>query len=253
MAPQEFKCLAEFFILSLIKYLPTISMKILLIEDEPKTLQSLRQGLEENGFEVDIAYDGLIGKHLARKNQYQIIVTDIIMPGINGLELCKQLREEGVVTPILMLTAMGSIQEKLMGFDAGADDYLVKPFDFLELMARIKVLSKRTHVAPLLSNTNILSYNNLEMNLDAHLVTRAGNKIDLTAREFALLEYLLRNQGKVISKADIAEKVWDSRFEMGTNVIEVFMTMLRKKVDKNYDTKLIHTQYGVGYVLKVEE
>lgn len=227
-------------------------MKILLIEDEPKTLQSLRQGLEENGFEVDIAYDGVIGKHLARKNQYQIIVTDIIMPGINGLELCKQLREEGIITPILMLTAMGSIQEKLMGFDAGADDYLVKPFDFLELMARIKVLSKRNQITPQ-TNTNILSYNNLEMNLDAHLVTRAGNKIDLTAREFALLEYLLRNQGKVISKADIAEKVWDSRFEMGTNVIEVFMTMLRKKIDKNYDTKLIHTQYGVGYVLKVEE
>ncbi len=227
-------------------------MKILLIEDEPKTLQSLRQGLEENGFEVDIAYDGQIGKHLARKNQYQIIVTDIIMPGINGLELCKQLREEGITTPILMLTAMGSIQEKLMGFDAGADDYLVKPFDFLELMARIKVLSKRNQM-PLPNNNNILSYNNLEMNLDAHLVTRAGNKIDLTAREFALLEYLLRNQGKVISKADIAEKVWDSRFEMGTNVIEVFMTMLRKKIDKNYDTKLIHTQYGVGYVLKVEE
>ena len=227
-------------------------MKILLIEDEPKTLQSLRQGLEENGFEVDIAYDGVIGKHLARKNQYQIIVTDIIMPGINGLELCKQLREEGVTTPILMLTAMGSIQEKLMGFDAGADDYLVKPFDFLELLARIKVLSKRNQI-PLPNNSNILSYSNLEMNLDAHLVTRGGNKIDLTAREFALLEYLLRNQGKVISKADIAEKVWDSRFEMGTNVIEVFMTMLRKKVDKNYDTKLIHTQYGVGYVLKVEE
>ncbi|MBB6001544.1 response regulator transcription factor [Arcicella rosea] len=227
-------------------------MKILLIEDEPKTLQSLRQGLEENGFEVDIAYDGHIGKHLARKNQYQIIVTDIIMPGINGLELCKQLREEGITTPILMLTAMGSIQEKLMGFDAGADDYLVKPFDFLELLARIKVLSKR-NLIPLPNNSNILSYSTLEMNLDAHLVTREGNKIDLTAREFALLEYLLRNQGKVISKADIAEKVWDSRFEMGTNVIEVFMTMLRKKVDKNYDTKLIHTQYGVGYVLKVEE
>jgi two-component system copper resistance phosphate regulon response regulator CusR len=225
-------------------------MKVLLIEDEPKTLQSLKQGLEENGFEVDIAYDGLIGKHLARKNQYQIIVTDIIMPGINGLELCKQLRQEGITTPILMLTAMGSIEEKLMGFDAGADDYLVKPFDFLELLARIKVLSKRTQ-AP--NNNNLLHYSDLEMNLDAHLVTRAGDKIELTAREFALLEYLLRNQGKVISKADIAEKVWDSRFDMGTNVIEVFMTMLRKKVDKNYDTKLIHTQYGVGYVLKIEE
>jgi two-component system, OmpR family, copper resistance phosphate regulon response regulator CusR len=228
-------------------------MKILLIEDEPKTLQSLRQGLEENGFEVDIAYDGMIGKHLAKKNQYQIIVSDIIMPGINGLQMSKELRQEGITTPILMLTALGSIEEKLMGFDAGADDYLVKPFDFLELLARIKVLAKRSTQTPLPVTGNTLTYSDLEMNLDAHSVTRGGDKIDLTAREFALLEYLLRNHGKVISKADIAQKVWDSRFDMGTNVIEVFMTMLRKKVDKNYDTKLIHTQYGVGYVLKVEE
>jgi two-component system copper resistance phosphate regulon response regulator CusR len=227
-------------------------MKILLIEDEPKTLQSLRQGLEENGFEVDIAYDGMIGKHLAKKSQYQIIVTDIIMPGMNGLQLSKELREEGITTPILMLTALGSIEEKLMGFDAGADDYLVKPFDFLELLARIKVLAKRTQT-PFPMTGNLLNYADLEMNLDAHSVTRGGSKIDLTAREFALLEYLLRNHGKVISKSDIAEKVWDSRIDMGTNVIEVFMTMLRKKVDKNYDTKLIHTQYGVGYVLKIEE
>jgi two-component system copper resistance phosphate regulon response regulator CusR len=140
-----------------------------------------------------------------------------------------------------------------MGFDAGADDYLVKPFDFLELLARIKVLAKRSTQTPLPVTGNILIYSDLEMNFDAHSVTRGGDKIDLTAREFALLEYLLRNHGKVISKADIAQKVWDSRFDMGTNVIEVFMTMLRKKVDKNYDTKLIHTQYGVGYVLKVEE
>jgi two-component system, OmpR family, copper resistance phosphate regulon response regulator CusR len=244
-------CGVFYFIFTIIHKNNDRAMKILLIEDEPKTLQSLKQGLEENGFEVDIAYDGMIGKHLARKNQYQIIVSDIIMPGMNGLQLSKELRAEGITTPILMLTALGSIEEKLMGFDAGADDYLVKPFDFLELLARIKVLAKRTQ-APSNSASNVLTYSDLEMNLDAHTVTRGGSKIDLTAREFALLEYLLRNHGKVISKADIAEKVWDSRFDMGTNVIEVFMTMLRKKVDKNYDTKLIHTQYGVGYVLKEE-
>ncbi len=227
-------------------------MKLLIIEDEPKTVQSVRQGLEENGFEVDIAYDGLIGKHLAKKNPYDLIVSDIIMPGLNGVELTRELRSEGVETPILLLTALGGIDEKLMGFDAGADDYLTKPFEFAELLARIRVLARRWNGSmPIASN--ILRYTDLEMNLDSKTVIRGEKKIDLTAREFALLEYMLRNQGKVLSKAEIAEKVWDVNFDTGTNVIEVYINLLRKKVDKDFTTRLIHTQYGMGYVLKVED
>ncbi len=227
-------------------------MKLLIIEDEPKTVQSVRQGLEENGFEVDIAYDGLIGKHLAKKNPYDLIVSDIIMPGLNGVELTRELRSEGVETPILLLTALGGIDEKLMGFDAGADDYLTKPFEFAELLARIRVLARRWNGSmPIASN--ILRYTDLEMNLDSKTVIRGDKKIDLTAREFALLEFMLRNQGKVLSKAEIAEKVWDVNFDTGTNVIEVYINLLRKKVDKDFTTRLIHTQYGMGYVLKVED
>lgn len=227
-------------------------MRLLIIEDEPKTVQSVRQGLEENGYEVDIAYDGLIGKHLARKNPYDLIVSDIIMPGLNGVELTRELRSEGVETPVLLLTALGSIDEKLMGFDAGADDYLVKPFEFAELLARIRVLTRRWNGSiPIASN--ILRYADLEMNLDSKTVTRNEKKIDLTAREFALLEYMLRNQGKVLSKSEISEKVWDVNFDTGTNVIEVYINLLRKKVDKDFSARLIHTQYGMGYVLKLED
>lgn len=227
------------------------SMKLLLIEDEPKTVQSIRQGLEEQGYEVDIAYDGLIGKHLARKNPYNLIISDVIIPGLNGIELCKELRQEGILTPLLMLTALGSLDDKLMGFDAGADDFLVKPFEFQELLARVRVLTKRSQSVQV--TTNVLRFADLEMNLDGKSVIRSGQKIDLTAREFTLLEFLLRNQGKVVSKVEIAEKVWDVDFDTGTNVIEVYVNLLRKKIDRDFPQKLIHTQYGMGYVLKLED
>ncbi|ACT91722.1 response regulator [Dyadobacter fermentans] len=225
-------------------------MKLLLIEDEPKTLQSIRQGLEENGYEVDIAYDGLIGKQLARGNVYQLIISDIIIPGINGIELCREIRSWGDETPILMLTALGTTDDKVTGLDAGADDYLVKPFEFKELLARVRALTKRgttvSHTA------QVLRFADLEVSLDAKTVYRSGNKINLTAREFNLLVYLIRNQGRVISKVEIAEQVWDIGFDTGTNVIEVYVNYLRKKIDKDYPVKLIHTQFGMGYVLKVE-
>ncbi|MGV3601034.1 MAG: response regulator [Dyadobacter fermentans] len=225
-------------------------MKLLLIEDEPKTLQSIRQGLEENGYEVDIAYDGLIGKQLARSNVYQLIISDIIIPGINGIELCREIRSWGDETPILMLTALGTTDDKVTGLDAGADDYLVKPFEFKELLARVRALTKRgttvSHTA------QVLRFADLEVSLDAKTVYRSGNKINLTAREFNLLVYLIRNQGRVISKVEIAEQVWDIGFDTGTNVIEVYVNYLRKKIDKDYPVKLIHTQFGMGYVLKVE-
>jgi two-component system copper resistance phosphate regulon response regulator CusR len=225
-------------------------MKLLLIEDEPKTLQSIKQGLEENGYDVDIAYDGLIGRQLARNNTYQLIISDIIIPGINGIELCREIRNSGDETPILMLTALGTTDDKVTGLDAGADDYLVKPFEFKELLARVRALTKRgttvSHTA------QVLRFADLEVSLDAKTVHRSGNKINLTAREFNLLVYLIRNQGRVISKVEIAEQVWDIGFDTGTNVIEVYVNYLRKKIDKDYPVKLIHTQFGMGYVLKVE-
>jgi two-component system copper resistance phosphate regulon response regulator CusR len=225
-------------------------MKLLLIEDEPKTLQSLKQGLEENGYEVDIAYDGLIGRQLAKNNAYQLIISDIIIPGINGIELCREIRSWGDETPILMLTALGSTDDKVTGLDAGADDYLVKPFEFKELLARVRALTKRGST---ISHTaQVLRFADLEISLDAKTVHRSGNKINLTAREFNLLVYLIRNQGRVISKVEIAEQVWDIGFDTGTNVIEVYVNYLRKKIDKDYPVKLIHTQFGMGYVLKVE-
>jgi two-component system copper resistance phosphate regulon response regulator CusR len=172
------------------------------------------------------------------------------MPGLNGIELCKELRKEGLTTPILMLTALGDLQDKVVGFDAGADDYLVKPFEFVELLARIRALSRRSTGVSIHKNT--LTFMDLEMNLDSKVVLRSGVKIPLTAKEFELLEMLLRNQGKVLSKVEIAEKVWDVSFDTGTNVIEVYINLLRKKVDKDFPHKLIHNVYGMGYVLKSE-
>ncbi|TDB67005.1 response regulator [Arundinibacter roseus] len=225
-------------------------MKLLLIEDEPKTVQSLKQGLEENGYLVDVAYDGLIGKQLVLRNQYSLIISDIIVPGLNGIELCRELRNMGNQTPILMLTALGTTDDKVVGFDAGADDYLVKPFEFKELLARVRALTKRG--GTMTQTSTILRFADLEVNLDAKTVFRSQKKIELTAREFNLLLYLIRNQGRVVSKAEIAEQVWEIDFDTGTNIIEVYVNYLRKKIDKDFDTRLIHTQFGMGYVLKNE-
>ncbi|MGV3557300.1 response regulator [Larkinella arboricola] len=225
-------------------------MKILVVEDEPKTLHAIRQGLEETQFEVDIAYDGLIAKRLALKNSYAAIITDVIIPGINGFELVRQLRAQGVTTPILILTALDETSDKVMGFDVGSDQYLTKPFQFAELLARIRSLTKRSRQVEM--NAQTLRFAGIEMNLDAKTVTRDAHSIDLTAREFALLEFLMRNQGRVVSKADIAAQVWDLNFDAGTNVVEVYINYLRKKIDKNFPKKLIHTQFGMGYVLREE-
>lgn len=225
-------------------------MNLLLIEDEPKTVQSLKQGLEENGYAVDVAYDGLMGRQLATRNSYHLIVSDIIIPGINGVELCRELRKAGNETPILMLTALGTTDDKVTGFDAGADDYLVKPFEFKELLARVRALTKRGSAVS--QTAQIMRFADLEVNMDAKTVHRAEQKIELTAREFNLLVYLIRNQGRVISKAEIAEQVWEIDFDSGTNIIEVYVNYLRKKIDRDFAVKLIHTQFGMGYVLKTE-
>jgi two-component system copper resistance phosphate regulon response regulator CusR len=225
-------------------------IKILLIEDEPKTVQSLKQGLEENNYDVSIAYDGHMGKQLALAHTYQLIVSDIIIPGINGLDLCRELRSMGIQTPILMLTALSTTDDKLNGFEAGADDYLPKPFDFKEFLARVKALIKRSNQTIL--DAQVLKFADLEMDLNSSLVSRAGQMIHLTSKEFQLLEYFLRNQEKVISKAEIAENIWEVEDENSSNLIEVYVNYLRKKVDKGFSSKLIHTQFGMGYILRQE-
>ena len=225
-------------------------VKILLIEDEPKTVQSLKQGLEENNYVVEVAYDGHMGHQLATRNTYQLIISDIIIPGINGLELCRKLRLEGVQTPILMLTALSTTDDKLEGFDAGADDYLAKPFDFKEFLARVKALIKRSNQTMI--EAQVLKFADLELDLTSKIVARSGQKINLTAKEFQLMEYFLRNQEKVISKAEIAENIWEVEDENSSNLIEVYVNYLRKKVDKGFSSKLIHTQFGMGYILRQE-
>jgi two-component system copper resistance phosphate regulon response regulator CusR len=223
-------------------------MKILVVEDEIKTLNLIKEGLEQHHWEVDVAYDGLIGLTLAKRNAYSLIITDIILPEINGLSLCKKLRELNNFTPILLLTALGTTEDIITGLDAGADDYLCKPFEFAELMARIRALTRRG--GAVVSTSNMLKIADLEMNLDTKTVNRNGTEILLTAKEFNLLEYFLRNQGRVISKVELAEKIWEVTFDTGTNVIEVYMNFLRKKIDKDFEKKLLHTQIGLGYVLK---
>jgi DNA-binding response OmpR family regulator len=208
-------------------------MKILVIEDEAKTVQLIKQGLEEQLWEVDVAYDGLIGLQLAVRNNYTLIISDIILPGISGLELCRQLRAKGVISPIILLTALSTTDDKIIGLDAGADDYLAKPFEFRELMARIRALTRRNIGS--IQTANLLKIADLEMDLDAKTVTRDGKEITLTAKEFLLLEYFIRHQGRVISKVELAEKIWDITFDTGTNVIEVYINFLRKKIDKDFD------------------
>jgi len=225
-------------------------MRILLIEDEVKTIQSLRQGLEEQGWTVDIAYDGQTGSRLAEQNTYDVISSDIIVPSMNGLELCRYLRQKGIRTPVLLLSALGETDDKITGLEAGADDYLTKPFEFREFLARIKALARRPSAN--FRQENLLSFAGIEIDLEAKTVQRDGKPVNLTPRELALLEFLMRSPGKVWSKVEIAEKVWDIDFDTGTNVIEVYVNYLRNKIDKGFERKLIHTQFGHGYVLREE-
>ncbi len=226
-------------------------MKILLVEDEPKVASFIKQGLEEQSYNVTLAYDGFFGHKLATENEYDVIVLDLMIPYMNGLEVCKKLREEGIKTPILMLTALGTTDDKVTGLESGADDYMVKPFEFKEFVARLRALSKR--FTDSMQQPKLLKVADLEMNLDEKSVKRSGKSIDLTAKEFSLLEFLLRNKNKVVSRAEISEKVWDIHFDTGTNVIDVYVNFLRKKIDKEFDKKLIQTMVGMGYVINSDE
>jgi DNA-binding response OmpR family regulator len=220
---------------------------ILIVEDEVKVASFIAQGLEENDFSVKIVHDGLEGKNEALKGKFDLVILDISLPGMSGIDICKAIRAANLHVPVLMLSAMGTTDDKLTGFDVGADDYLVKPFEFRELLARIKALLKR---APDSDNKNLIKVADLEINTDSKSVKRANKKIDLTTKEYLLLEYLAKNKGKVITRADIAEKIWDINFETGTNVIDVYVNFLRKKIDKEFTPKLIYTQVGMGYILK---
>ncbi len=221
---------------------------LLLVEDETKVASFIKKGLERQGFTVEIAEDGKEGKRFFDERTYDLLILDVNLPYIDGIQLAHYIRTKNTQVPILMLTALDTTADKLAGFDAGIDDYLVKPFDFMELVARLKALLKRA--AKTTELPNVLRVADLELDLDQKLARRGGQTIELTAKEFALLEYLMRNRGRVVSKVDIAEKVWDIDFDTGTNFIEVYINYLRKKIDKEALTKLIHTVVGMGYTLK---
>ena len=223
-------------------------IKILVIEDEKRVADLLKIGLEENGYQVLVAYDGEMGWRLFQSNDFQLIISDIILPKLNGFELCQKIRKADEEIPILMLTALGTADDKLEGFDVGADDYMVKPFDFRELLARVRVLLKRRAVAKV-DVVKEISYAALYINLERQEVTRNGEPIKLSPKEYNLLVYLVENAERVVSRVEIAEKVWNTHFDTGTNFIDVYINYLRKKMDKNFEVKLIHTKPGVGFIL----
>ena len=227
-------------------------MKILVIEDESSVSSFIKRGLEEDGHHVTQAFDGTTGSSLGKQGDFDVIMIDVIMPGMNGIEVCKSIKESANKhIPILMLTALGTTDDIVLGLESGADDYLAKPFKFQELLARLKALNRRK--INLKGSENVLKIADLEMNLDKKEVVRAGKLITLTAREFRLLEYLLQNQNRVVSRTNILENVWEVEFDMGTNVIDVYVNYLRKKIETESQSKLIHTVIGMGYVLKSEK
>ncbi len=221
---------------------------ILIVEDEKRVADLLKIGLEENGYQTMVAYDGAMGLRLFQSNSFQLVISDIILPKLDGFELCKEIRKVNERIPILMLTALGSADDKLEGFNAGADDYMVKPFDFRELNARVKVLLKR-NAETVVRPPEQITYADLSVNLNLREVRRNNIAIKLSPKEYNLLLYMLENAEKVITRVEIAEKVWNTHFDTGTNFIDVYINYLRKKIDKDFGKKLIHTKPGVGFIL----
>jgi two-component system copper resistance phosphate regulon response regulator CusR len=223
-------------------------MKILIVEDETKTAKFLKKGLSEAGYIVDVAPDGLAGLHLAREVDFDLLILDVMLPGLDGWQMLARLREAGRKTLVLMLTARDSVYERVRGFELGADDYLVKPFAFSELLARVRSLLRRSAPRP----QETIRMADLEIDLLRHRATRAGQRLDLTSKEFLLLSLLARRAGEVLSRTLIAESVWDMNFDSDTNVVDVNVRRLRSKVDDPFSMKLIHTVRGAGYVLEAE-
>lgn len=225
-------------------------MKILIVEDEPKTGEYLRQGLHEAGFVVDLAQTGIDGLHLAEQGDYELVILDVMLPGMNGWEVLKTMRQRGLDMPAMFLTARDQVEDRVKGLELGADDYLVKPFSFAELLARTRTILRRGRSG---SEITVLKVADLELDLLRRRVTRSGKRIDLTAKEFGLLELLMRRQGEVLPRSLIASQVWDMNFDSDTNVIEVAMRRLRVKIDEGQEVKLIQTVRGMGYVLEEPE
>jgi DNA-binding response OmpR family regulator len=225
-------------------------MKILVIEDDEKISSFIARGLKENGYIVDTATDGLTGQVLAEEGQYDAIVADIMLPGRDGLKVIQELRAKNKSVPVIFLSAKSSVEDRIAGLQAGGDDYLGKPFAISELTARIQALIRRATVTTAPSEPTVLSHGDLTLNLLTREVHRAGQKIELQAREFTLLEYLLRNAGRCVTKTLILEHVWDYNFDPQTNVVDVLVCRLRNKIDKGFKSSLIHTLRGMGYVLK---
>lgn len=226
-------------------------MKILVIEDEQRVAGLIQKGLEEQSFEVTLAYDGEFGKRLAFSNEYDLIITDIILPKVSGIDLCKEIKVKYPHLPIIMLTALGTTDDKVEGFDAGADDYMVKPFDIRELYVRVRALLKRNSFE-VKTKEALTEYADLQLNNNTKTVTRFGKEINLTPKELKLLEYMMQNKERLLTRSEIAEKVWDTHFDTGTNFIDVYINYLRKKIDKDFTNKLIHTKPGLGFIFKNE-
>jgi DNA-binding response OmpR family regulator len=222
-------------------------MRLLVIEDQRKMASFIKRGLTESGYSVDLAETGSAGESFSAENDYDLIILDVMLPDQSGLDTARHLRQDGFQGPILMLTALSSTKDKVNGLDAGADDYLTKPFAFDELMARVRALLRRQ--SPTVQSS-LLAFQDLEMDLVSRKVTRSGTELTLTPKEFALLEYFLRNPNRPVSRTQISEHVWDVHFDSGSNVVDVYINMLRKKVDASFPKKLIHTVVGVGYVLR---
>lgn len=221
-------------------------MRILIVEDEKNLANTLKKGLSEEGYSADVAYDGEEGGFLAETEPYDLIILDIMLPKVDGLTILMNLRKQGIKTPVLMLTAKDTVLDKVKGLDTGADDYLTKPFDFEELLARIRALLRRKGEV----KSAVISIGDLEIDTASHQIRREGREIPLSAREYALLEYLAYNKGKVVSRTDISEHIYDYDFDLDSNIIDVYINFLRNKIDKGYDKKLIQTVRGAGYILK---
>jgi two-component system copper resistance phosphate regulon response regulator CusR len=226
------------------------NINILIVEDEQRLAEILKRQLEDSGFNAEIAYDGYVGKQLIEKNTYNLIILDINLPLLNGYDLCKEIRKTNSKIPIIMLTALGTLDNKVVGFDAGADDYVTKPFDFRELLARVNVFLRRSGTENI---TEKLEIADLEMDLNTKTVTRAQKRIDLTAKESLLLETFLKNKDKLLTREFIIEQVWGIDFDPSTNIIDVYVNYLRKKIDKDFEPKLIHTKFGFGFYCSTKE